>query len=44
MTTITKVMQDKNKCQDMLARQSPQKEAPIILNSNNSDKITNNYL
>lgn len=28
----------------MLARQSPQKEAPSILSSNNIDKIMNNYL
>lgn len=28
----------------MLARESPQKEAPTILNSNNINKITNNYL
>lgn len=29
----------KNKCEDMLPRQSPWKEAPSIPNSNNIDEI-----
>lgn len=44
MTKITNFMQDKNKCEDMLPRQSPWREAPSIPSSNNIDKIINSYL